>query len=326
MTFLEPTQLSLLLLIPPLLVFVVWRSIARAQAVRRLGDSKLIAQLMAQVSYAKRRWKLILWLSCLTLLAIAIARPSIGYEREAITISGEEVVFVVDVSLSMDAEDILPSRLERARADIVSIVQAWRQPAVGIMIFADVSRAFVPFTNKDTLARMVRYLDTRALSQQGTSIADALTNVLDTYSPQGQLQVILMSDGEDHDGDLTQALALYLERGIPVHTITYGSSEGALIPVYDATGQRIGYKADANNTLVSSKANPERMAQIAIATGGQAFMAEALNPTAFANIITSQAAFEVEQTRPVEQFPLVATLAFILLSLEMWLSERRGTW
>jgi Ca-activated chloride channel family protein len=323
MTFIEPSQLSLLLFIPLLLAFLLWRSVARAQAVRRLGDAKLIAQLTAQVSYVKRRWKLVLWLMCLTLLAIAIARPSVGYERETVVTLGEEVVFVVDVSLSMDAEDVSPSRIERARADLVSIVQSWEKPSAGVVLFADTSRAFLPFTNKNTLIRMARYLNTRVLSQQGTAIAGALNNVLEAYLPQGKMHVVLMSDGEDHEGNLAQVLERYLELDIPVHTITYGTVEGAFIPVKDATGQRIGYKTDANNVIVNSSANPERMAQIALATGGQAFTADTLSPQTFASFVTSQSELEAEQTRPAERFPLLVALAFVLISLEMWLSEGR---
>jgi len=323
---LNPNALLLLICIPVLLIFFLWREIVRAKSLQKLGDKQLIDHLILRVSYPKRRLKTVSWLIVLVMIIVALARPVWGVEPRLIQYEGSEIVFVVDVSLSMDAQDTLPSRLERALVDLSLIATSLGNANIGIVIFAGTNQVYLPFTSDLSLVTtFAQGISSNAISQQGTAIADALSSVLLNYPSQGSLQVILMSDGENHEWNTTATLEAFTEAQIPIHTLQYGTSEGALIPVYGVQGELTGYKTDANGVLVTTRVDGTLLELIAQTTGGRFFAPDSFGLDAFIQEIQTTALLETTNTRPIEQFSLFIFLGILILSMEIVLTESRAT-
>ena len=138
--------LYLLIIIPVFLVFFMWRGMVRASILRRMGDKELIQQLTAQISPFRRRLKALFWLIALAMLILALARPAWGVEQEIIQTEGLQIVFAIDISRSMDANDVSPSRLSRARLDVLDMSAALEGNDIGIVVFAREAFSYMPLT------------------------------------------------------------------------------------------------------------------------------------------------------------------------------------
>ncbi len=327
MRFLAPEWLSLLIILPLMLLFWLWRGRARLHALRRLGDPELIGQLVRHVHWHNRRLRQMLtWLAMLC-LCLAIARPFYGMTQEQVEVQSQQVIFLVDVSLSMDATDTPPSRLERAKLDMLALLPAL-DAQVAIVLFAAEPYAYMPFTD-DRLAVMafIESINTSAVTQQGTHLPNAIVYALSLFDEQPELlpRLFLFSDGENHEGDVRQAHQLLQERQVRLYSFGYGTTQGSLIPLYDAFGSLLGYKTDAQNRLVETRLNDALLSELAIRSGGRYFppttALEWAEDTAQQNTSTvRQRVF----SRPNEWFPLFVLAAFLLLVAQSLLPETRA--
>lgn len=328
--FEQPEMLLLLLLAPMMLVVFYWRDQQRQQALNRLGDAELVGQLVAQVSVTRRRWKSALWLIALVGVIIAMARPIWGVDAEIIETQGLSVVFVLDVSASMDAEDVLPSRLEKAKLAIQDIMQSAEGNLFGLVLFA--GDAFVQFpltSDVNTAKTFVDAASSRSISRQGTVIEDALVlglSVLDERLADDGV-IILMTDGENHDGDPLAIAEQAQERGITVHVVGYGTPEGDVVPIRDDAGNIIDYKSDAGRNLVISQLNEPILEAIAGFTGGIYQRAEdsGIEVVNLVNDLNMRQGNLIDnrlETRNVPRFEIFIGIALLALSIEIFLSER----
>jgi Ca-activated chloride channel homolog len=331
MTFTTPLFLSLLPLVLVMAAFLVARGRVRAAALNRIGDAELVQVLLAQVSFRRRRWKAMLWLLVLAALILALARPLWGIELQRIEKEGMAVMVVLDVSRSMDAQDVLPSRLERAKLDLRELFTALDGNDVGIVLFAGQPVPYMPLTYDMNAAQLfLEGATTNAITAQGTAIAAALDTALDNFDPRSSAQhiILLITDGENHEGNPRAAAQRAADEGVIIHVMGYGTSSGAVIPIYDNAGTLIDYKIDSSGALVESRLNEALLRELATSTGGiyQPIDGSGMEIT---NIITAVRASEPGQlgdevvTRSIERFGIFALLALLALSLEILLPETR---
>lgn len=268
MTWAHPELFPLLLLVPlvALLAISGWR--ARRAALARFAEVEALASLLPPGVHRKRTWQAILAVVATLLLAVAAAGPRLGFDWEQRRMEGISLVVVLDVSRSMDAADVTPSRMERARREIADLVALLRGDAVGLVIFAAGAYTRIPLTvDYDTLLWAVNDTTTGTIRAQGTSLAGALdqaTQMLSRAEGSGKA-VLVVSDGEAHDADapLDAAISRAREEGVRVYALGVGEPGGAPIPEADG-----GFKKDARGEVVLSKLDEDRLQRLAAETGG----------------------------------------------------------
>ncbi len=277
-----------------------------------------------------RRLRMTLWAGASACAIIALANPVWGVEAELIEARGTAVVLVMDVSASMDALDLTPSRLERAKIAAIDILRGGRGDLFALVLFA--GEAFVQFpltTDIETASSFVQSARSAMITRQGTAIESALGLALDVIDERvsGGAMIVLMTDGENQTGDPMAAADEASIRGIPIHVIGYGTSEGDVIPVYDETGAQIGVKANAAREIVLSKLDEPSLQALAERAGGTYQRA---SETGIESVDILNAMAELDagalgarlQTISVSRYGVFAALALLLLTVEMLVRER----
>lgn len=328
--FLNTPSLYLFMLLPIALLLLVVAEIRRGRARRRLGEARLLRGLSNQGGVIRRAWKITLWLTALGLLLVALARPVWGVIVEFEEIEGSAIMLVMDVSESMNATDIAPSRLERARLTASDVIAAMGgQNEIGLVLFAGTAFVRFPLTSDAATAQLfLDTVDTDAITYQGTALERALDTALAALpdSDEGGQVIVLLTDGEAHEGDPLAAAARAAERGVVIHVIGYGSAVGAPIPVEPGSDE---LRTDDSGDLILTRLDEATLQAVADATGGLYQQADNRD-TATANLLAALAdaetfALENEaQTRNIEWFWLFALFAVVALSIEMMIPETRG--
>ncbi len=325
MMFLNPTLLLLLLLMLPIAIFL------RLREQENQKKSKLIERniLYPQMSLV-RTTRLILWGSSYALIVVALARPVWGTEIEIVDTQGLSVMLVLDVSTSMDSQDILPSRLERAKVTMQELIQQLDGNEVGLVLFAGQADVQFPLTTDSRSSTdFLKSVSTKSLATQGTNIADALRLALLSLNAASTDQhvIVLLTDGEAHDGDLVTVLNDTIQMETVIHTIGYGERIGVAIPVQNADGSIID-KTDNEGNQVVSALDESILQTLAAATGGRyqhagsagnevsvlmQAMRENISPSVERSV----------QSRPIERFDIFIALGMLLLAAEIVLSGTR---
>lgn len=324
MNFLQPVYLLLLLLLPLMIVFLIWRNQAKQHVLNRIGTPEVVAQLVASTHPQRRAMQTILWFVALSALIFAAARPTWGLSTEVIDSSGVQVVFALDVSRSMDAQDIVPSRVQRAILDIKGLTQALEGNDIAIVLFAADAITYVPLTYDSQLINS--FLDavtTDSLTHQGTNLSAAINRALLSFSGNSNAEkiIVLMTDGENHEGNILALSDRLIEAETHLYVVGYGSEDGALIPVYDVNGSLVDYKTDSFGGVVETYLKADLLNQFAetaqgtyLQAGGGTDMTQltdailALTPGQLGPRIIS---------RPIEQGFVFVGIAMLALSLEL---------
>lgn len=326
--FLNPRALALLILVPLLFVFLWWRRRVYARRVRRLGDPELVRLLMTPQPSSGRSW---LWLGAVTALVVALSRPVWGVNTDVVEVSGVSVVVALDVSTSMEAQDLLPNRLERAKLALDALFDSLRGNEVGLVVFAGTAFVQFPLTNDiDTARIFLASTDTGMITQQGTVIEEALNqalNLFDEQRPSGRI-VVLVTDGEDHEGDVDEVLRKANESGVTIHTLGYGDTEGAPVPILSDSREVVGYKVDSNGQMVLSRLDETTLQKIAENTGGvyQRASASGAEITNLARLIERAETGLLDsrtESRGVERYGIFLFAAIVALTLEIALPMAR---
>lgn len=324
--FANPEYFFLLLLLPLMLALFFYVRYRYNKRLRKFGNPETIAQLMPEASWRKTTYKFILIGLALLFLIVAMARPQNGARLKEVKKKGVEIMLVVDVSNSMMAEDFSPSRLERTKYAINSLLDKFTDDRVGLIVFA--GRAFVqlPITSDYITAKsFVDYVSPGMVNMQGTAIESALKLAGKSFSSGSadSRAIILISDGENHEDDPLAEAARLAKEGIIVSTIGIGTPEGAPISI---GGEPI---KDENGNIVVSKLNEELLKEIALETGGT--YVRATNQSLGLNEIVDQIkkldAREFGTTlfdEYNELYPYFAGIALLLLLLEFSLLERKN--
>jgi Ca-activated chloride channel family protein len=320
-----------LLLVPAMGLFF-WRTRqARKRALAQFGDLALVQKLSASLNRRARVTKSALAVSSIAFLVLALARPQFGTRVETVRSQGQDVMVALDVSRSMLAEDVAPNRLERARLEIMRILQRLDGDRIGFVAFA--GNAFVqsPLTvDYGAAALFLNAMSPDLIPLQGTNLGEALTVALDAFEEgtRGSRVLIVVTDGEDHEGEIEDALKRALEEGVQIHTVGIGSLDGVPIPDFSASGERLGFIRDEEGSVVTTRLDESTLERVAEASGGRYFPAlgSGANLDPLIEEITGGEGRELEAreiTRFDEQFQIFLGFALVLLLLEGFIPERR---
>ncbi|MCK9179737.1 MAG: VWA domain-containing protein [Bacteroides sp.] len=326
--FQEPNYLYLLILIPLLVVFYLYSNYRRRRAIRAFGDEDLMYQLMPDVSKYRPDVKFSIVLVAIALFSILLARPQFGSKLETVTRSGVEVIIALDISNSMLAEDVRPSRLEKAKHLIGRLVDQLKDDKVGLIVFAGDAFTQIPITNDYISAKMfLQSIDPTLLSKQGTAIGSAIELATRSFTSKEEVgrAIILITDGENHEGGVDQAIKKAREKGIQIHALGVGSPEGAPIPIRGSND----YMKDREGNVVVTRMNEEMCQQVAQQGNGIYVRVDNTNTAqrAISKEIDKMAKADIETevfTEYNEQFQVIAWIIFIFLLIELLILERKN--
>ena len=330
MVLARPTYLYLLALVPVAAIAYAFAARRRKIDARRLGDPALIARLGNSVSVPSRRWKMALCLLALTAQVIALARPRWGTELQVDSRRGVQVMAVLDVSASMLAEDVKPSRLARAKLLLEEFMDELGGSQLGLVLFAGAAFVQAPLTaDLNTVRGLLRAAGPDSVSRAGTALDEAVRVALGGFREDIETHrvMLLLTDGEAHEGDPLTAARAAAAAGVTIHAVGFGTTQGEPIPIRDANGALLSYKTDARGDTVLSRLNETLLQEMAGATGGRFFRAAAANDavSAIRDAIGALEGGEL-QARPeilgVERFPWFAGLALLALTAEFLLPDR----
>ncbi len=331
--FQSPELLYLLLVIPVLLVLFQLYRMANRRGLRRFGEESLVEGLMPERSKGRPVWKFLLLLAAYTALVFALARPQYGSRLEEVKKKGVEIMIALDVSNSMMAEDIQPSRLERAKQAISRLVDNLADDKIGLVVFAGDAYMQVPITNDYLSVKM--FLDgvgPEMVPRQGTAIGSAIELAMKSFSPASEAgkSIIVITDGENHEDDAVGAAKEAAGKGITVYTLGMGLPQGAPIPV-GGSGNSRNFLKDRDGKVVISKLDENMLSEIAAAGNGTYVRANnsRLGLGVLMEKINGMEKAELE-TRVFseydERFQYLAGLAFFLLLMEALLLDRKNKW
>jgi len=256
--------LYLLALIPLLTVVLVYFLIWRKRSLERFGEFTIIRKLIPEFSTGRLILKFMLLMIAYACVVLALADPQTGSKMEKVQRKGIDVMIALDVSNSMLAEDIRPSRLERAKQAISKLVDRLDGDRIGIIVFAGKAYNQLPITSDYGAAKLLlSAINPNIVPVQGTAIADAVELAVNSFGQsKNNKAIIVISDGEDHQGGVLEQTEAAAKNGIVVYTVGMGSTDGAPIPVYNGTVQT-GYKKDRDGTTIITHLDESLLQQIA---------------------------------------------------------------
>ena len=322
-----------LVVLPVLLVLFFWVLYRKRAALREFGNPVLLRQLMPLESPYKPVAKFLLLVLAFTFTVFAVANPQIGTKFEEVKRAGVDIMIALDVSLSMKAEDIKPNRLESAKQEISRMLDKLQNDRVGLIVFAGESYLQLPLTTDYAAARLIlSTIDVDAVPVPGTAIGSAIRLAMKSFvaGEQKHKVLILITDGENHEDDAIAAAKEAHEQGVVIHTIGMGLPDGAPIPVYQ-DNRMVGYKRDEDGTTVITKLDEQALTQIAEAGGGT-FIRASNQQNELDAVMKEVESMEKKEfgakifTDFEDRFQIFFLVAFVILVLEFFVSERKNRW
>lgn len=329
----ESKYLYLLFIVPVLVLLFLYNLYWKRKKQREFGDLELVKKLSPEKSIFKPILKLVVMLLALVGIILGLVNPKIGTKMETVKREGIDIVFAMDVSKSMLAEDVAPSRLEKSKQIVSQIINQLGSDRIGIVAYAGSAFPVLPITTDYSVAKMfLQSTNTDIVSSQGTSLEDAIRlsgTYFDEKSKTSKL-LIMISDGEDHSEGAEAAAEEANKLGMKIMTIGVGAEKGSTIPLR-RNGVVESFKRDANNEVVITKLNKEGLTTIAKATKGG--YVDGNNTKAVLdyvkNALDNIQKTEFESTQMADfqsQFQWFLGFAFALLFLDVFLLERKTKW
>ncbi|MBQ0090483.1 MAG: VWA domain-containing protein, partial [Prevotellaceae bacterium] len=318
--FENPEYLYLLITIPILLLLFIFVRIQRRYRLKKLADIKLLPTLIPEVS-AWRPWvKFILCITVLTSLIIMVARPQVGLKLDTDKRNGIEMIVALDVSNSMLATDVSPNRLEKAKMLLTTISDKLNNNKIGLIVFAGDAYVQLPITSDGVSAQMfLDEISTGMVPTQGTNITEALRLAKNSFTEQKNVEraIILITDGEEHEGQPEDIAADIAKSGIHVFVLGIGNTKGSPIALRGSE-----YMRDNQGNVVITKLNAEMCQKIAIAGKGEYIHVDN------SNIAGDRLYYELNKLEKTqlssavyseydEQFMIFAIVALLLLIIDV---------
>lgn len=333
-SFAYPYLLYLLLLIPIVLVLFLWVQISRKKRLARFGRPIVLNRLMPDASKYKPWIKISIQLLAISSLIIVLARPRAGAKEQISNVKGIEVIIAVDVSNSMlasstDAPNGI-SRLQRAKHILEKLIDKLDNDKVGLIVFAGEAYTQLPITSDFISAKMfINNINTEMVPTQGTAIGAAIDMAMHSFSPDENTQkaIIVITDGENHEGNAVEMAKAAQEQGIQVEVIGLGSTKGAPIPLNSA---RNSFLKDSDGRPVTTYLNEDMAKEIAVAGGGiyvSGNSQSAVNDINDRLETLSKSELErVIYSSSAEQFPVFAWIAMTLFVIDIFILDRKISW
>ena len=322
-----------LLVIPVIILLFVLLQIWRRSAQKKFADSNLLSKLSPNQSLFKSILKVLVLCGAFGCLSLALVNPKIGTKLETVRSQGVDIVFAVDVSKSMLAEDIAPNRLEKSKQLVTQIINSLASDRIGIIAYAGKAFPQLPITTDYASAKMfLQNMNTDMLSSQGTAISEAIQLAKTYYDNEEQANrvLIIISDGEDHDGEALDVAEEANEQGIRILTVGVGDTKGGPIPI-KRNGVILNYKKDNNGETVITRLNETTLKEIAAEANG--VYINGSNTAEVVKIIKDELdkmdkqEFESKQIADFkDQFQWFLGLGIFLLFIDIFLLERKTAW
>ena len=325
--FAEPQYLYLLAVIPILLLIWWMQARRKRKQLQKLADKHLQDALMPERSKHRPLAKFLLSLLALVLLIITLARPQSGTKISNEKRNGIEAMVALDISNSMLAEDVVPSRLDKSKMLIENMIDGFTNDKVGLVVFAGSSFVQLPITTDFVSAKMfLQSLSPSLIQAQGTDIGGAINTCLSSFSKKENVgrAIVIITDGEDHEGGAIEAAKKAKKMGVNVFVLGIGMPKGGLIP--DGQG---GYMKDNTGNEVLSVLNEDMCRQIAQAGGGAYIHVDNTNSaqTALDNELAKLQKgdlYNAVYSEYNEQFQTFALLALIVIIIEIVILEAKN--
>mgnify|MGYP003181418493 FL=1 len=319
--------LYLLIIIPVIIVMRLLEMRKRKLKLKKFGDLSLLKQLMPDVSSSRKSLKFWLMVAALALLIVMLARPQMGTKISQEKRKGIEVIISLDISNSMRAEDVVPSRLDKSKMLVENMVDNFTNDKVGLVVFAGDAFIQLPITSDYVSAKMfLQNTDPSLIATQGTDLAGAIELSSKSFTQQDKVgrAILIITDGEDHEGGAIEAAEKARKNGIRVFVLGVGSTKGS--PVPDGNG---GYMKDNSGQEVISALNEEMCKQVAQAGGGAYIHVDntSLAQRQLNDELTKLQKGDISSvvySEYDEQFQAVGILVLILLIIEMLILERKN--
>ncbi|MEK6451637.1 MULTISPECIES: VWA domain-containing protein [unclassified Myroides] len=323
--------LFLLIVVAILVILFIADIIWKKKRQGLFATSKAMRVLAPNRSKNKTIIKASIYLVALTAIVFALVNPKIGTKVVTVKRQGIDIVFTLDVSKSMLAQDMAPDRMAKMKQLVSQIINNLGPDRIGIVGYAGSAFPMLPITTDHYVAKMyLQSMNTDMVSSQGTAFEDAIyvaSNYFD--NPQTSKVMILISDGEDHGEEMDGAISIAKQKGIKIITIGVGTENGGPIPIRTAKG--VEYKRDWDNEIVTTKLNPATLKHIADATGGKYFYGS--NTQEIVDLIKNElnkiekTDFESQQIAEFQaQYQWFLGLAFLLIFIDLFILERKTLW
>ncbi len=320
------------LLLPALVALEWWAAARRRRALDRFGERGRIDRLTAAVSRGGQLTRTVLLLAAVVLLVTALARPQFGDRVDTVRREGQDVVVALDLSASMEAEDVAPNRLAAAKLAVGRLIERLDGDRIGLVAFAGEAFVQSPLTlDYAAAALFLNAMEPDLVPVPGTDLGQAIEVALDGFGEPGERnrQLVVITDGEDHEGAIDAAVERAADEGVRVYTVGLGSTEGVPIPSFDESGAPNGFLRDDEGSVVTTRLDGVTLQRVADRTGGAYYHAAAGAGAAFDRLVeelTGGEGGEIESrevTRYEEQYQIFLGLALLLLAAEALISERR---
>ena len=331
--FEHPEYLHVLWLIPVAILGTVLYRNWQKRAQQRWGETAMFNRMAIDLSGAKIWYKLFYLCSAFLMLAVGLANPQVGTKMQTVKRQGVDLVFALDVSKSMLAEDIKPSRLEKAKYLISKSLEELGGDRVGIIAYAGKAYPLLPITTDYTAAKLALSSATPDfIPSPGTALDQALDYSLNYFDPESPASkvLVIMSDGEDHEGNWEEQISILNERGIQVVSMGFGTKIGAPIP--EKQGKTVvGYKRDNAGEVVVTKLDDVTLREIAQRTNGVYVDGSNTNQalTTLKDTLSGLNKADIEErkfTDYEDQFQWFLGAALLLLLLELLTVDRKSSW
>lgn len=330
----QPIYFYILLAIPAVVVLLLMVLIWKKRAQKRFANTEFLERLSPNRSVFKSVLKVLVICLAIACMSFALVNPKIGTKIETVKREGVDVVFALDVSKSMLAEDIAPNRMEKAKQLITQIINSLAGDRIGIIGYAGSAFPQVPITTDFSSAKLfLSGMNTDMVSSQGTAITQAIKLAETYYDDEAQTNRVLfiVSDGEDHEGNSAQLAEEAAKKNIRIFTIGVGTSAGGPIPIKNENGVLQYYKRDQNNEQVITRLDQQTLQEISKQANGEYINGN--NTKEVVDMVTGilngmdKKEFEAKQfTDFKDQFQWFIAGALFLLVLDVFLLDRKTAW
>ena len=327
--FENPEYLYLFIAMPFLVALYIYLNIRKRNDVKKLGVLSTVKKMMPELSLKRSYLKFWLIFAALCTGIIMIARPQFGTKVENVEKEGIELVIAIDVSNSMLARDVSPDRLSRAKQILSRIIDVRKNDKVALIVFAGEAYVQMPLTSDTQSAKLfLNTIDPSLVPVQGTAIAEAITLGVSSFSGDQDVDkaMILITDGEDHEGNANEAARQASDAGIMINVIGIGSVEGTPVPESEYSNN---YRTDSGGQVVVSRLN-EQMAQ-EIAQNGKGLYVQADNSNTAVRALEAELnELETKKTTSLsyseydEKFPFFAWILLIILIVEFLIYDKKN--
>lgn len=250
-------------------VFIIYRLWRKAR-LKKFADVHLIKRLGIGLPRHKLEVKFALVLLAVASLIVGIANPKLGSKLEEVKREGIDIIVALDLSRSMNATDVEPSRIAKAKLFLNKLIENLAGDRIGLVIFAGNAYVQMPITTDHSAAMLfLESINSEIIPTQGTAIGEAIRLATESFGEDNETNkaIVVISDGENHEGDAMKAAEEAKEAGILTYTIGVGTDRGSPVPLTRG-GVQYDFQRDKDGNIITSKMNPEMLSEVALAGGG----------------------------------------------------------